>query len=127
MYGFVQYVLLGVTLVLTLVFTGLLVLLCVRTRSKGLITITAVLVYPPTLGLIQSYILRLYIDQWAVGGLSRWIPPMTIEEFSMLYKLVMRLLHDGLLVLGAFLLYRDWSNGTITWHRHKSSKIVNHA
>ena len=42
MYDFVQYMLLGVTLLLTLVFTGLLVLLCVRTRSKGLITITAV-------------------------------------------------------------------------------------
>ena len=79
------------------------------------------------LGLIQSYILRLYIDQWAVGGLSWWIPSMTIEEFLTLYKLVMRLLHDGLLVLGAFLLYRDWNNGKITWRQHKSPKIVNHA
>ena len=127
MFDFVQYTLLGITLILTLSFAGLLVLLCIRTRSKGLIIITAVLVYPPTLGLIQSYILTLYIDQWAAGELNRWTPPMTIEEFLMLYKLVMRLLHDGLLVLGAFLIYREWRDGNIPWRRYKPSEVANHA
>lgn len=119
MYDFVQYTLLGVTLVLTLVFAGLLVLLCIRTRSKGLIIITTVLVYPPTLGLIQNYILRLYVDQWVVGELNWLTLPITIEGFLMFYKLLMRLIRDGLLVLGAFLLYRDWSNGKIPWLQHK--------
>lgn len=128
MYDFVQHTLLGVTLVLTLVFTGLLVLLCIRIRSIGLIIITAVLVYPPTLGLIHGYILTLYIDQWAGGELNNWwTPPMTIEEFLMLYKLVMRLLHDGLLVLGASLIYREWRAGNISWRRYKPSEVVDHA
>ena len=127
MFDFVQYTLLSTTLILTLVFAGLLILLCIRTRSMGLIIITAVLAYPPTLGLIQSYILRLYIDQWAAGKLNWWTPSMTIEEFLMLYKLVMRLLHDGLLVLGAFLIYREWSRGKIRWTADKSPEIINHA
>lgn len=127
MFDFVQYTLIGTTLILRLALAGLLVLLCIRTRSKALIIITAVLVYPPTLGLIQSYILRLYVDQWGVGELNWWTPPMTIGEFLMLYELLMRLLRDGLLVLGAFLLYRDWSNGKIPWLQNKSPEIVNHA
>lgn len=127
MFDFVQHTLLGVTLILTLMFTVLLGLLCIRTRSIGLIIITVVLVYPPTLGLIQGYILRLYVDLWAVGKLSWWTPAMAIEEFLMLYKLVMRLIHDGLLTLGAFLIYREWSRGKIRWAPDKSPAIVNHA
>lgn len=127
MFDFVQHALLGITFILTLVFTGLLGLLCIRTRSIGLLIITVVLVYPPTLGLIQSYILRFYIDQWAVRKLSWWTPPIAIEEFLMLYRLVMRLIHDGLLALGAFLIYREWSRGKIRWNQQKSSEVVNHA
>lgn len=111
MYDFVLYTLIGSSCILTLALAGLLVGLCIRTRSKGLIIITAVLVYPPTLGLIQNYILRLYVDVWAGGKLNLWTLPMTIEESLMLYDLLMRLIRDGLLVLGAFLLYRDWNNG----------------
>ena len=128
MFDFVQYTLLGTTLILTLAFAGLLVLLCIRTHSTGLIIITAVLVYPPTLGLIQSYILRLYIDQWAGGEINNWLTQrMTLGEFVILYDLIRRLLRDGLLVLGAFLLYRDWNNGNIPSLRNKSPEIVNHA
>lgn len=113
---------------LTLAFTGVLVLLCIRTRSMGLIIITAVLVFPPTLGLIPSYVITLYIDQWAGGELNNWlVQRMTIGEFVMLHSLVKRLLHDGLLVLGAFLIYREWGGGKIPWCRHKPSEIVNHA
>ena len=62
MLDFVKYTLAGTSVVLTLVFTGLLLLLCVRVRSTGLIIITAVLAFPPTLGLIPSYVIGLYID-----------------------------------------------------------------
>ena len=44
----------------------------------------------------------------------------------MLYNFVSRVLHDGLLALGAFLIYREWSRGKIRWNRHKSPEIVNH-
>ena len=128
MFDFVQYTLIGTSWVLTLVFIGLLGLLCIRTRSKGLIIITMVLAFPPTLGLIQNYVITLYIDQWAGGELNNWLTQrMAIEEFVMLYSLVRRLLHDGLLVLGAFLIYREWSGGNIPWHRYKPSEVINHA
>ena len=70
MSGFVQHTLLGTTLILTLAFAGLLVLLCIRTRSMGLIIITAALAFPPTLGLIPNYVIGLYIDQWAGGEIN---------------------------------------------------------
>ena len=54
MFNFVRYTLLGISLILTLAFTGLLVLLCIRTHSKGLIVITAVLVFPSTFSLYQA-------------------------------------------------------------------------
>ena len=80
MFDFVLYALVGISWVLTLAFTVLLGLLCIRIRSKGLIIITAVLVFPPTLGLIPSYVIRLYIDQWAIGELNNWFTQhMTIE------------------------------------------------
>ena len=128
MFGFVQYALLGITLILTLSFAGLLVFLCIRTRSKGLIIITAVLIFPPTFGLIPNYIITSYIDRWAGGELNNWLTQhMTVWKFVMLYNLVRRLLHDGLLVLGAFLIYREWSCGKIRWNQQKSSEVVNHA
>ena len=128
MLDFAQHTLLGIALVLTLAFTGLLVLLCIRTRSMGLIIITAVLVFPPTLGLIPNYVFTLYIDQWASEGMNNWLTShMTIGEFVMLYNLIKRVLHDGLLVLGAFLIYREWRGGNIPWRRYKPSEVVSHA
>ena len=128
MFDFVQGTLVGITLVLTLVFAGLLGLLCIRTRSIGLIIITMVLVFPPTLGLIPSYGLTLYIDRWAGGELNNWLTQrMTLGEFVVLFDLVKRLLRDGLLVLGAFLIYREWRSGNIPWHHYKPSEVVNHA
>ena len=128
MFGFVQHTLLCTTLILTLAFAGLLVLLCIRTRSMGLIIITAVLAFPPTLGLIPSYVIGLYIDQWAGVEINNWLTQrMTVGEFVILYDLVRRLLHDGLLVLGAFLIYREWRRGKIRWNRQGLSKVVSHA
>lgn len=128
MSGFVQHTLLGTTLILTLAFAGLLVLLCIRTRSMGLIIITAALAFPPTLGLIPNYVIGLYIDQWAGGEINNWLTQrMTVGEFVILYDLVRRLLHDALLVLGAFLIYREWRRGQIRWNRQISSEVVNHA
>ena len=128
MFDFVQHTLLGITLILTLMFTGLLGVLCLRTRSIGLIIITLVLILPPTLGLIPSYIFRLHIDQWASGELNNWLTQrMTIGDFLALYGLVIRLIHDALLVLGAFLIYQEWSRGKIRWNQQKSSEVVNHA
>lgn len=128
MLDFVQGILVVTIVVLTIAFAGLLVLLCIRTRSKGLMIITAVLVFPPTFGLIPNYIITSYIDRWAGGELNDWLTQhMTVWKFVMLYNLVGRLLHDGLLALGAFLIYREWRGGKIPWRRYKPSEVVNHA
>ncbi len=55
MLDFVQSILAAINLVLTLAFPVLLALLCIRTRSKGLIIITAVLIFRLTVGLIPCY------------------------------------------------------------------------
>ena len=55
MLDFVQSILVAINLVLTLAFLVLLVLLCIRTRSKGLIIITAVLIFRLAVGLIPCY------------------------------------------------------------------------
>ena len=128
MFDFVQGILVFTIVVLTLAFAGLLVLLCIRTHSKGLIIITAVLVFPSTLGLISNYVFTLFIDQWVSGELNNWLTQnMTVGDCVALYTLVRRLVHDGLLALGAFLIYREWRGGNIPWTRYKPSEVVNHA
>ncbi len=128
MLDFVQSILVAINLVLTLAFLVLLVLLCIRARSMGLIIITAVLIFRLTVGLIPNYVFRLYIDQWVSGELNNWLTPhMTIGEFVILYNLVTRVLHGGLLVLGAFLIYQEWRSGKIPWRRYKPLEVVNHA
>lgn len=44
-----------------------------------------------------------------------------------LYIYVTRIFYNGLLALGAFLIYQEWSRGQIRWNRQKSSEVVNHA
>ena len=128
MFDFVYFVLPIISIVPTLAFTGLLVLLCIRTRSKGLIIITAVLVFRATIGSIPSVVMEPYLDQWQSGDLNNWLTQrVTIGEFMSLYTYGRRIFYNGLLVLGAFLIYREWSSGKISWLRHKSSEIVNHA
>ena len=128
MFDFVQYALLGITLILTLSFAGLLVLLCIRTRSKGLIIITAVLIFRSTIGLIPPIILDSFIDQWSRGELNNWLTQhMTVGRFIVLYQYVASLPYNALLALGVFLIYREWNHGKIRWSRQQSSEVVNHA
>ena len=128
MYDFVQYTLLGISLIVTLAFAGLLVLLCIRTRSKGLIIITALVIFRSTLGLIPVTVIELFLDQWSTGELNNWVTQnMTVGQFVMLYTYVTTIFYNGLLALGAFLIYREWSRGNIRWNQQKSSEVVNHA
>ena len=55
MYDFVQGTVVVINLVLGVALPALLVLLCIRTRSKGLIIVTAVLIFRSTFGLIPSH------------------------------------------------------------------------
>ena len=128
MLDFVQGVLVVINFALTLALPILLVLLCIRTRSKGLIIITAVLIFRSTIGLIPPIILDSFIDQWSRGELNNWLTQhMTVGRFIVLYQYVASLPYNGLLALGTFLIYREWNHGKIRWNWQRSSEVVNHA
>ena len=126
MFDFVQGALVITSAVLTLAFVGLLVLLCIRTRSRGLIIITAVLILGATFDFISREVMTSFLDPWRPG--EGWVAPTGIAvQFMMLYNYVTTILYNGLLALGAFLIYREWSRGKIRWNQQKSSEVVNHA
>ena len=128
MLDFVQGVLVVINFALTLALPILLVLLCIRTRSKGLIIITAVIIFRSTVGLIPPIILHSFIDQWSRGELNNWLTQhMTVGRFIVLYQYVASLPYNGLLALGTFLIYREWNHGKIRWNQQKSPEVVNYA
>ena len=123
MIDFVQGTLVVINLVLWLALLVLVVLLCIRTRSKGLIIITAVLIYHSTLGLIPSHVIRPYIDQWAGGEIDNWLTQrMTVGDFIILCQYVTTMFYNGLLTLGVFLIYREWSHEKIRWNQINPQK-----
>ena len=129
MFDFVQGTLVATNLILRLAFLGLLVFLCIRTRSKGLIIITVLVIFRSTLGLISdAVIIEPFLDQWGKGKINNWLAQrMTVGEFIILYRYVTSIFYNGLLALGALLIYREWSRGKIRWTPDKSPEIVSHA
>ena len=126
MYDFVQDAVLGISFILKLAFVVLLVLLCIRTRSRGLIIITAVLILGATFDFISREVMTSFLDPWRPG--EGWVAPTGIAvQFMILYNYVTTILYNGLLALGAFLIYREWSRGKIRWNQQKSPEVVNHA
>ena len=126
MFDFVQHTLLGFSVILTLAFPVLLVLLCIRIRSKGLIIITAVLILSSTFDLLLREVMKPSLDQWSTG--ENWLTQnVTAGQFMTVYIYVTRIFYNGLLALGAFLIYREWSRGKIRWNQQKSPEVVNHA
>ena len=123
MYDFVQGTVVVINLVLGVALPALLVLLCIRTRSKGLIIVTAVLIFRSTFGLIPSHVIRPYIDQWAGGEMNNWLTQrMTVGNFIILYQYVTTMFYNGLLTLGVFLIYREWSHEKIRWNQINPQK-----
>ena len=105
-------VLYGLDIAAHLVLVGLLVFLCFRTKSKGLILISAVLLMNELSGLIFEQVVQ--SDWW------RWEPGKTIEEgilgmsdveFLVTVAMVKSLLYKGLCLLGVFLIYKEWRQG----------------
>ena len=126
MYDFVLDALLGIGSILRLAFVALLVLLCIRIRSRGLIIITAVFILGSTFDFISREVMNSFIDPWRPG--EDWVAPNGIAlQIAILYNYVTTILYNGLLALGAFLIYREWSSRNIRWNQQKSLEVVNHA
>ena len=109
-------VLYGLTVIVWLALAALLVVLCVRTRSKGLILISAILLTSGLFNSIFEQVLDLYLDRWLASdiGIER-MQNMNAGDFLMKVTvrvdLVKSLLYSCFCLLGGFLVYREWRLG----------------
>lgn len=102
----------GLSNVAQFALIGLLLFLCFRTKSKGVIFICALLLTNGIFGSIFQHFYRPYIDQWTAGEISNWLTQsMTVGEFVLTVAYIETFLHKSLFLLGVFLIYREWRQG----------------
>ena len=102
----------GLSIVAHLALIGLLLFCCFRTRSKGVILLSAVLLTSGIFGSIFQHFSDPYIDQWVAGEMSNWLTQsMTTGEFLLTVSIIKSFLYRSLFVLGVFLIYREWRQG----------------
>ena len=98
-----------------MVYLGLAVLLvfiCLRTRSKGLILISAILLTGGIFNSIFEQGINFYMEQWiAREAADDGVWHMNAAEFLMGVALVKSLLYGCLCLIGGFLVYREWRLG----------------
>lgn len=102
----------GLGIVAQLAFIGILLFCCFRTRSKGVILLSALLLTSGIFGSIFHHFYRPYIDQWTAGEISNWLTQsMTVGVFVLTVAYIKSFLYKSLFVLGVFLIYREWRQG----------------
>ena len=102
----------GLNIIVWLALAVLLVVLCLRTRSKGLILISAILLTSGMFNSIFEQVLGLYMDRWIASEITgERVQNMNIGDFLMSVALVKPLLYSCLCLLGGFLVYREWRLG----------------
>ena len=120
-----ENVLIGLTYISYVVLAGFLVFLCLRTRSKGVIFITAVFIGFRFLNLIfdaaLNAVLDAYIGQWDPGQDVRGVKLLRRLDIAIIVahvKSILFILYVNLYLLGAFLIYKEWRQGKF---RHPST------
>ena len=102
----------GLSIVAHLALIGLLLFCCFRTRSKGVILLSALLLTSGIFGSIFKHFSDPYIDQWVAGEMSNWLTQsMTTGQFLLTVSIVKSFLYRSIFVLGVFLIYREWRQG----------------
>ena len=107
---------------------GFLVFLCFRTRSKGLIWVTAALPLMEVKAL--NYIVGVVCNIFNIGtwvNIGTWEPGLDVRaaaltlrlEISIIISGIEIVLGYGLCLLGAFLIYKEWRQGKF---RHPEPK-----
>ena len=105
-------ILYGLNISVWLAFAGLLLLLCIRTRSKGLIVMFATYVGFMIVGAIFQPFFQQYIDRWATGEINNWLTErMTLGSFLMIFEMIKRFFYMGLNLIGLLLVYKEWRQG----------------
>ncbi len=106
------YVLYGLNLATHLALIGLLVFLCFRTKSKGLILISATLLVYQIFHLIFEQVVKSDWWRWEPGKMmDDGILGMSDVEFLLTVAMVTPLVFKGLCLLGVFLIYKEWRHG----------------
>lgn len=108
----VNGVLYSLIFIVWLTLAGLLVFLCSRTRSKGLILISVILLTSTIFNSLFDQTLGLYMDRWIASEVaSGGVENMGAGDFLMKVAIVKHLLYQCLCLLGGFLIYREWRQG----------------
>jgi hypothetical protein len=112
-----ENVLIGLTCISYVVLAGLLVFLSYRTRSKGVILITALFIGVTFLSWIfdavLGAILNASIGQWEPGQDIRGVNLLSRLEIFIKVSHVTSLLDINLYLLGVFLIYKEWRQGKL--------------
>ena len=105
-------VLYGLNIIAKLALVGLLVFLCFRTRSKGLILISAILLAGGIFDWGFEQLGKLYVDHSMASVMSgEGTQNMSAGDFLMTLALIQHLLYSCLCLLGGFFIYREWRQG----------------
>ena len=114
----------GLSIVVHLALVGLLLFLSFRTKSKGVILISAILLTSGIFSSIFKYFSDPYIDQWVAGEINNWLTQsMTTGEFILTVSYMKSFLYNSLFVLGVFLIYREWRQGKFRYTLQAETKI----
>lgn len=125
-----EKVFIGLTCISYVVLAGLLVFLCFRTRSKGLILITALFIGVTFLSWIfdavLGAVLNAYMGEWEPGQDIRGVDLLSRLDIFIKVSHVTSLLDINLYLLGVFLIYKEWQQGKFhfppTEHREELKK-----
>lgn len=102
----------GLSIIAHLALIGLLLFCCFRTRSKGVILLSALLLTSGIFNSIFKHFSDPYIDQWVAGEISNWLTQsMTTGQFLLTVSIIKSFLYRSIFVLGVFLIYREWRQG----------------
>ena len=105
-------ILYGLNIIVWLAFAGLLGFLCFRTRSKGLILISTILLTSGIFDWGFEQVSQLYVDQSIASEMSgEGTQDMRVGEFLLTLSLIQHLLYNCLCLLGGFLIFREWRQG----------------
>ena len=115
------YILAGLNIVAQLAIVGLLVFLCFRTRSKGLILISAILLTSGFFDSIFTVFFNPYTDWWIGREVSNWLTQsINVGGFPLrMVDLIKPLLYKSLCLLGVFLIYKEWRLGKFRFSQSK--------
>ena len=107
------YVLTGLNIAAHLALIGLLIFLCFRTKSKGLILISATLLVYQIFHLIFEQVVQSDWWRWEPGKVVRGEGILGMSDVDLLLTIAMvaPLLYNCLCLLGAFLIYKEWRHG----------------